>query len=137
MSEFIKEQRYIVIKLKDADRHLDDDDRDLLTGVLEKIRIGRMLCGKQPLECVVVESDWPEHDAVWRMVEARCSSSKENIKDGLREAMVNLINQSKRRMCANGNWKECRDATISCCMPDLRDAIATAEKSLEILEGTE
>ncbi|URC22311.1 hypothetical protein CHUUTOTORO_02260 [Serratia phage vB_SmaM-ChuuTotoro] len=31
----------------------------------------RLENGKTPLEAVVVESDWPEYDKVWKMIEER------------------------------------------------------------------
>ena len=62
MSEFKREERYIVIKLK----QLDDVDIHNLRGYLEENSIGTT-------ECVVVESDWPEYETVWKMIEDRSS----------------------------------------------------------------
>lgn len=60
MSKFKREERYIVIKLK----QLDDVDIHNLRDYLEENSIGTT-------ECVVVESDWPEYEAVWKMIEER------------------------------------------------------------------
>lgn len=56
MSEFQREERYIVVKLKD----LDDEQIDELRGNLVGIRTR---------ECVVVEPDWPIYEIVWHLVE--------------------------------------------------------------------
>lgn len=57
---FRREERYIVVKRKHlhpmAEASLRNDMRDL---------------GIQTVECVVVESDWPEYETVWKMIEAR------------------------------------------------------------------
>lgn len=59
---FEREERYIVIKRKHLDpiveRLLRDEMRDL---------------GVSTVGCVVVESDWPEYETVWRMIEDRVS----------------------------------------------------------------
>ena len=69
---FEKETRYVVAKMKDV--------KECLT-VAEKQELGRLIekCGQNyskrnsiPLMCVVVESDWPEYDKVWSMIEDRC-----------------------------------------------------------------
>jgi len=68
--EFIREQRYVVVKVKDAKEFSDSDKRKLfdVEKASQAIRIAR---GKNPLECVVVEHDWPEYEIVWRMLEDR------------------------------------------------------------------
>lgn len=64
MSEFKREERYIVIKRK----HLTDIDEEFIRAVLVDLNVR---CTK----CVVVESDWPEYEKVWNMLEERISSS--------------------------------------------------------------
>jgi hypothetical protein len=67
---FQREDRYIIIKRSDlinlpgwASNQLDD--------ALEAVRYAREGLGKQPLQAVVVEADWPEYETVWKMLEAR------------------------------------------------------------------
>ena len=36
----------------------------------------RRLKGKEPLDCVVVESDWPEYEPTWRAIEARVTGTQ-------------------------------------------------------------
>ncbi|WP_313461528.1 hypothetical protein [Pseudomonas nitroreducens] len=66
MSEFKREERFIVIKRK----HLSAESRthDSLEQEL-RIWLDRHLVPTS--ECVVVESDWPEYETVWAMLAAR------------------------------------------------------------------
>ena len=66
--EFKREDRYIVFKLSDLGNSLKGDEiRRLAREYAEQ----RSLKGKPPLECVVVESDWPEYEPTWKAIEAR------------------------------------------------------------------
>lgn len=60
MSEFKREERYIVVKLK----HLAGLQVAPLRNFLRENRV-------PTLDCVVVESDWPEYDKVWQSIERR------------------------------------------------------------------
>lgn len=60
MSGFLREERYIVIKRKT----LLSDAEEMLWEYLGRNRI-------PTVEGVVVESDWPEYEKVWRMIEDR------------------------------------------------------------------
>lgn len=60
MSEFKREERYIVVKLK----HLAGLQVAPLRNFLRENRV-------PTLDCVVVESDWPEYEPVWQMIERR------------------------------------------------------------------
>lgn len=66
MSEFKREERFIVIKRK----HLSAESRthDSLEQEL-RVWLDRHLVPTS--ECVVVESDWPEYETVWSMIAAR------------------------------------------------------------------
>ncbi len=66
-----RENRYIVIKAKDADKYLNDLEKDKLAAVCASINDGRAIDNKPEVECVVVESDWPEYDQTWRAIAAR------------------------------------------------------------------
>lgn len=66
--EFKREDRYIVFKLSDLGNSLKGDEiRRLAREYAEQ----RSLKGKPPLECIVVESDWPEYEPTWKAIEAR------------------------------------------------------------------
>lgn len=68
---FVRELRYVVIKWKDAMTGLTPTERRTLKQLCAKCAYGRVLSGKPKLECVVVESDWPEYEPTWAAIEAR------------------------------------------------------------------
>jgi len=68
---FQREERYVVLKIKDLREYLPQPLIDHLSSIADEVRAGRQLAGKQPLECVVVESDWPEYEPTWQAIEAR------------------------------------------------------------------
>lgn len=73
---FKREERYMVIKYKDA-LYLSETDNAHLSRIgkrIEKIRAER---GKQPFKAVVVESDWPEYEPTFKAIEARITSAGE------------------------------------------------------------
>jgi hypothetical protein len=57
---FEREERFIVVKR----RHLSPEQETNLRRFMSHQRI-------QTVECVVVESDWPEYETVWGMIEQR------------------------------------------------------------------
>lgn len=70
------EERYIVIKKSDikyALYHgsLIGSDIDTLNCTLEVLNLERHRRGKADLKTVVVESDWPEYELVWKMIASR------------------------------------------------------------------
>ena len=74
MSKFKREfGRYLVFKMKDVDTVLSEDEIAMLAGIATKLHRYRLQKYKKSLECVVVESDWPEYEKVWDMIEERCS----------------------------------------------------------------
>ena len=69
MSEFEREERYIVIKLKDVDNYLDDNYKDKLVAVCNEIADFRSLDNQEPLNCVVIEDDWPMYEDTWKAIQ--------------------------------------------------------------------
>lgn len=69
MSKFIREDRYLVIKRKDIQNHLNSYDRKLLYDLAD--RINEHAPPSKEIQYVVVESDWPEFETVWAMIEKR------------------------------------------------------------------
>lgn len=67
MSEFKREEMYIVVKLKNLD---EDQEANLLCTLWDN--------NIRTTECVVVESDWPEYEQVWKMIEDRVTKEKQN-----------------------------------------------------------
>lgn len=76
MSEFQRENRYIVFKVKDVEE-LPKTDKVALMLACDGIKSVRKARGKTPsLECLVIESDWPEYEIVWQMIEDRMKRSR-------------------------------------------------------------
>lgn len=71
-----RERRYLVIKYKDAVAALSGSERGLLADLTDKVYAHRTFQGKASLECVVVESDWPEYEPTWAAIEKRMDGPK-------------------------------------------------------------
>ena len=71
MSEFKRESRYVVFKIKDIHAYLSAAQIGALQTAGETIATGRAIVGKPPFNAVVVEQDWPEFEMVWDAIEAR------------------------------------------------------------------
>lgn len=76
VSEFKREPRYVVFKIKDIHAYLKTAQIGALQAAGETIAVGRMLEGKLPFNAVVVEQDWPEFEMVWDAIEARIGERK-------------------------------------------------------------
>ena len=63
---FEREYRYLVLKYKDIDK-IETWQQNELFYIVEEINNKR----RSPIEAVIVESDWPEYEAVWKMIEDR------------------------------------------------------------------
>jgi hypothetical protein len=75
-TEFKREERYSVFKLSDVEEHFTPGERQQLARLAEVQRVGRSEAGKPPLECVVVEADWPEYEPTWKAIEARMTDAQ-------------------------------------------------------------
>ncbi len=67
----LRENRYFVFKITDMEYYLMEEERRILEDLQQKINQGRLRANKQPLQGVICESDWPEYEAVWQLIEAR------------------------------------------------------------------
>jgi len=65
MSEFKREDRYIVIKRSD----LEKVPAGYWSSLIEPI--GALRAHLPHRECLVIESDWPEYEVAWKMIEHR------------------------------------------------------------------
>lgn len=75
VSEFKKEPRYVVFKIKDIHAYLNTAQIDALQTAGDTIAAGRAIAGKPPFNAVVVEQDWPEFEMVWDAIEARMTAN--------------------------------------------------------------
>lgn len=64
------EKRYVVMKLKDVDQ-LPAEDYHQLGLILNKIAAIRAARGKDDLNCLVIEKDWPEFESAFKLIEER------------------------------------------------------------------
>lgn len=74
---FERERRYTVIKNVDAMESLSQEEQDYLHYLCEKVAEYRTECGRVPLQCVVVESDWPEYEPTWAAIQARVEADSQ------------------------------------------------------------
>lgn len=71
MSKFKREERYIVLKISDVESAFNVVLKDRLESMQYIVNNYRRDMDKVPLQCVVVEHDWPEYEKVWKMIEKR------------------------------------------------------------------
>ena len=69
-----KEPRYIVLKVKDLPG-LSGVQTEQLKDICRTINNYREMRGKVPMDCVVIENDWPEYDQVWEMLAKRVDNA--------------------------------------------------------------
>lgn len=69
--EFLRENRYLVLKHKDIEQYLTPLGRSELYSLADDVGVSRIMEGKPELKCVVIESDWPEYEEVWGMIQRR------------------------------------------------------------------
>jgi hypothetical protein len=66
---FQREDRYIVIKRSDVDTFWRDDVREQFMAALERLNEHHVRTPQR--QFLVIESDWPEYEAAWHMIERR------------------------------------------------------------------
>ena len=71
MHKFQREERYTVLKVSDIQDYLSVAEVEELIQLEQKINHSRKIAGKEPLQCVVVEHDWPEFEPTWQAIEDR------------------------------------------------------------------
>lgn len=69
-NEFQREDRYIVIKRSDMDKAPTDLVRSFSVQC-RKLHDSMLTAGAPARSYLVIESDWPEHDPAWQMIEQR------------------------------------------------------------------
>lgn len=94
-----REERYTVIKDSDALLALDEHDSNDLNRILRKIELYRGKRGAIPLVCVVVESDWPEYEPVWKAIEQRVDSPQPLPK--MNKDVLSLVNSISKAVLAD------------------------------------
>lgn len=67
----IRENRYMVFKRADIEALMGVEAQQELNGLESAMHALRQDAGKEPLQCVVVERDWPEYEPTWQAIERR------------------------------------------------------------------
>ena len=75
-NEFTREARYAVLKSADVMQCLTVSELIELRRIQAKVEEHRAEIGKPPLDCVVVESDWPEYEPTWEAIKARVTGAQ-------------------------------------------------------------
>ena len=75
MSDFKRENRYLVLKMKDIEKYLTIEDQKELMDLAYVISMSRAKDKKEELNCVVVEKRWPEYEPTWKAIEERMSQT--------------------------------------------------------------
>jgi len=72
MPEFERENRYLVLRRRDISDSLTELEQQILREIVTKVRLYREgIMQKQPLQCVVVEHDWPEYEPTLEAIRRR------------------------------------------------------------------
>jgi hypothetical protein len=71
-----REYRYLVLKYKDMLEYLSEQEQRQLIELAKKVDAGRERDKRGTLECVCVESDWPEYDETWQKIAARVDAAE-------------------------------------------------------------
>ena len=81
MSEFVREDRYLVFKHRDLDAlfAIAPESKDTLYRIIKEVKNIREAHNKLPLECVVIESDWDCYEKAWELVEEEARSKDPKI----------------------------------------------------------
>jgi len=87
------ENRYLVLKRSDIEKHISLEAQLTLGHVAQAIEHHRHDEGRKPLKCVVIESDWPEYESTLSALETRVDA----------ETATKVDN---RHYCNDGKWWE-------------------------------
>lgn len=93
--EFTRGARYVVLKNADIMQCLTVNELIELRYIQARVGEHRTAIGKPRLDCVVVESDWPEYEPTWNAIEMRMTGSlKESaIQTAARVMNIELIRE--------------------------------------------
>lgn len=79
MSEFKRENRYLVLHHNDINKYLNRYQKEHLLDIEEAIADGREDEGKNPYpKFVCVKDTYPEYEYVWKCIEERVTKENKN-----------------------------------------------------------
>jgi len=131
-NKFKRENRYLVFKIKDVEGALNKREQENLKELLMNVNNWRELLMRKPdLKCVVIESDWPEYEPVWKMIQNRVEGNKggkvDNLVKTLRLGFGSQAGYARQKQAYHQVCHEAANAIES-----LHALVATLEKRLEI-----
>lgn len=123
MSQFEREQRYRVLNLSDVKGALTTDELFDLNKLSQKVADYRQSLGKEPLQCVCPESDWPIYEDVWDMVQRLAEGRPQRV-DQLKTTNAQLLAALKKTdaMLSKG--------IFNCTIKELRDEERTRKTAI-------
>lgn len=69
------ENRYLVLKRADIEKYISLSDQLILANIYQAIEYNRHDEERPPLECIVIESDWPEYEPTLSALETRVDAA--------------------------------------------------------------
>lgn len=70
-----KEEKYLVLKLEDIGKYLNETEKHHLSDICDTINVGRFLDGKASNHYVVINEDEPYSEKVWDLILGRDHAS--------------------------------------------------------------
>jgi hypothetical protein len=115
MKNFKHEDRYMVVKLSLLSDEFNEDGMQRSDVIYRNAHFGKAM-----VECVVVESDWPEYDKVWKMIEQRVTGTTPNVDQVALDCMQRIMS------ILDADWKRGEvqlKAQIQCAIIDALEIV--------------
>ncbi len=97
---FQRELRYYVLKISDVRGALSKPEQETLNRLCDIVNDYRKHRGKEPIEAVVVEHDWPEYESTWAAIQRRVESMSNSNETVTRKEIVERIGNELDRAYA-------------------------------------
>lgn len=72
------ENRYLVLKQSDLEKVLTSKQKNQLNKIASNVSSWRKKNNKPILDCLIIESDWPEHEWALHLLSKRVDNTKKN-----------------------------------------------------------
>lgn len=127
--EFRREDRYVVLKRTDLERHATPAQLRELERTCEMVRAGRMTEGKLLNSYVVVADNWPEYEETWAKIQARVTGIPQPIQpEGRRVGPDEVVvpRSAAEYAILAFDWIECPDSEHYEASRAFHDALRTS-----------
>lgn len=129
-----RENRYLIIKRSDLEKvGITRTASNTINFWAEKVELFRKSQGKPPLECVVVESDWPEYELVWELIRLRVEKAQipaETVQGIVDAPAVNSALCAFYDDATNDNAFALVRAVMEACLPRAPETFDSVEEGL-------